>query len=86
MPISFTTLIGLFAATCTTAAYIPQALKTLKTKKTQDISFWTYLVLVIGVFGWLVYGILLKNLPIILANSLTLIFTGWIFALKIRYQ
>ena len=67
----FVTIMGLVAATLTTIAFIPQAIKIIKTKKTDDLSFLTYLMMSIGLTLWLIYGIVINNLPLIVANSIT---------------
>jgi lactoylglutathione lyase len=66
-------IIGFIAATLTTAAFVPQALKTWHTRSTDDLSPVMFILFCIGVFGWLVYGIYKHDLPMIFANSLTLI-------------
>ena len=76
-------LIGISAAICTTGCYFPQFIKIIKTKKTNDISLGMYIILTIGIFLWLIYGILLKDLPLISANSVTLILTVGVLILKI---
>ncbi|MGA1869018.1 MAG: SemiSWEET transporter [bacterium] len=76
-------LIGISAAICTTSCYFPQFIKIIKTRKTRDISLGMYIVLSIGIFLWLVYGILLKDLPLISANSVTLILTLGVLILKL---
>jgi MtN3 and saliva related transmembrane protein len=80
------TIIGLVAATCTTISFLPQAIRIIKTKHTKDISLAMYSILTIGIFLWLVYGILLKDLPLIIANAITLLFTSTILILKIKYK
>ena len=80
------TVIGLIAATCTTFAYVPQAIKTIKTKDTKSLSLIMYVIMTVGIVLWLSYGILLRNLPIIFANTVTLIFAGIILVLKIKYR
>ncbi len=80
------TVIGLIAATCTTFAYVSQAVKTIKTKDTKSLSLIMYVIMTIGIVLWLYYGILLRNLPIIFANTVTLIFAGIILILKIKYK
>ena len=79
------TILGLSAAACTTISFLPQALKTIKTKHTKDLSLVMYSVLVTGIFLWLAYGIMINDLPIIIANSITFIFTSVILAMKIKY-
>jgi len=80
------TIVGLAAATLTTIAYIPQAIKIIRTKHTKDLSLLMYIVLTIGIVLWLVYGLMLSSLPIILANIVTVTLTSIILALKIRYK
>ncbi len=80
------TLIGLLAAICTTVSFLPQAIKVIKTRHTKDLSLGMYLILTIGVFLWTVYGILIKDIPLVLANSITFLFTATILILKIKYK
>ncbi len=79
------TIIGLVAAACTTVSFIPQAIRIIRIRETRDISLLTYLLLEAGIFLWFVYGILIANLPVTLANGITLIFTTIILALKIKF-
>ncbi len=79
-------IIGLTAATLTTVAYIPQAIKIIRTKHTKDLSLIMYIVLTVGIILWLVYGVMLSSLPIILANIVTVTLTAIILALKIKYR
>jgi MtN3 and saliva related transmembrane protein len=83
---NFITILGLAAATITTISFVPQMLKTWRTKSAKDVSLITLITFIIGVFLWLVYGIYLQALPIILANSVTLVFNCIILWLKIRYR
>lgn len=76
---------GYLGATCTTVSFIPQIIKILKEKEAKDISIGMYLIFTFGIMMWLVYGILLKEYPIIFANTLTLIFSVTILILKYRY-
>ena len=78
--------IGFFAAFCTTIAFLPQALKVWKTKSTKDISLYMFIIFTIGVFSWLVYGIIISDLPIILANGVTLILSLFILGFKLKYK
>ncbi len=68
----FTSIIGLTAAALTTIAFLPQAIKTWKTKSTDDLSPLMFSLLCSGIILWLVYGIIRKDLPMILANSVTI--------------
>lgn len=65
-------LLGYAAACLTTASFVPQVVRTLRTRDTRAISFWMYLLFCAGVALWGVYGFLLMAWPIILANGVTL--------------
>jgi len=78
-------LIGYCGATLTTAAFIPQALKTIRSRDTRAISFWMYVTLTIGVALWFAYGVTLGSWPIILANGLTFLLAVTILTMKVRY-
>lgn len=79
------TIIGLLAGTLTTGAFLPQVIKTLKLKETKDLSLWMYIILSTGVFLWLVYGIMIKDLPIIAANAISFILAIFILSSKLKY-
>jgi MtN3 and saliva related transmembrane protein len=72
MEMDTTTLIGLVSAFFTTGAYVPQAIKTWRTRRTGDLSLSMFSMVFLGTVGWLVYGLLKDDLPIILANTITL--------------
>ena len=79
-----TSIIGNIAATLTTVSFLPQALKTIKTRDTGSLSFPMYLLFVTGVLLWLIYGTLNGQMPIILGNLVTLILAGIILAFMFR--
>ncbi|MFN3305906.1 MAG: SemiSWEET transporter [Candidatus Kapaibacteriota bacterium] len=81
-----TQIVGIFAAILTTSAFVPQAIKIIKTKSTKDISLGMYLILTTGILFWLIYGILLGEPPIIFANTIGFTLTFIILLLKIRYK
>ncbi|MDX9858415.1 MAG: SemiSWEET transporter [candidate division Zixibacteria bacterium] len=80
------TIIGFLAGTLTTVSFLPQLVKAWRTRSTGDISLAMYVVFVLGVFLWLVYGIFLASLPVIAANAITLVIAIVILLLKIRYR
>ncbi|MBN1989325.1 MAG: SemiSWEET family sugar transporter [Bacteroidales bacterium] len=65
-------VLGLAAAAFTTFSFFPQAVKVIRTRNTEGISLVMYLMFNIGITLWLIYGIMLNDLPIILANAITL--------------
>ena len=67
--------IGFLAAILTTFSFLPQAILTLQTRKTDEISLVMYLMLNIGIMCWLVYGVVRDDVALILANSVTLLFS-----------
>lgn len=78
-------LLGFAAAVLTTLCWLPQALRTIRTKDTRSLSLATQSVLTLGVSLWLIYGILIGDGPLILANVVTFILVSLILVLKIRY-
>ncbi|MDA0944876.1 MAG: SemiSWEET transporter [bacterium] len=85
MPL-ITESIGLLAATCTTMAFVPQAIKVIRTRNTAGLSLSMYVCFTIGVSLWLVYGCLLGDTAIIVANAITIVFAAIILALKLLYS
>jgi MtN3 and saliva related transmembrane protein len=85
MEINLKTIIGLIAAVCTTWAFLPQVIKIIKSRDTKSISLSMYIVFTTGVFLWFIYGIILNDIPIIVANFITLIFGLIVLVLKIKY-
>lgn len=82
---NFITVIGLIAAALTTTAYLPQVIKSWRTKSAKDLSLGMLAILCTGIFLWLIYGILNQDLPIILSNAVTLMLTLTILVLKIKH-
>lgn len=78
-------LLGFTAAACTTAAFLPQVIKAWKTRGTRDISLLMYLVFMTGVALWMIYGILISDCPVTIANALTLLLAGIILAAKLKF-
>lgn len=79
------TTIGLVAGTLTSLAAIPQVVKTLKSRHVRDISIWQPFLLSIGVALWMVYGILIGDLPLIVANITPLACNLLLTGMKIYY-
>lgn len=75
--------IGSIAATCTTLAFVPQAIKSYKTRDLSGISLPMYTIFTLGVAMWFVYGLLKQDWPIIIANFITVALSAMILVLKI---
>ena len=82
----FTTTLGLIAGSLTTIAYLPQLIKTWKSKSADDLSWSMLITLCVGIVLWLVYGSYVHDIPVICANVVTLILSSIILGLKIRYK
>jgi MtN3 and saliva related transmembrane protein len=80
------TIIGLFAAFLTTFAFLPQSIRTIRTKQTKDLSLPTIIMLEIGLISWLIYGLMTSSIPVIAANTVSILIMTLILILKIRYK
>lgn len=80
-----TQLLGLVAGTFTTAAFVPQVIKTWRSKSTRDISLGMFAVFSAGLVLWLFYGAMIDAWPIIIANAITLVMSLTILYFKLRY-
>ena len=78
--------IGFVAGTLTTISFVPQVLKTFRSKRCDDLSWGMLLAFATGVFLWCVYGVLLRSAPIMLANLVTLLLVIWLVVMKLRYR
>lgn len=74
-------IFGYFAAFFTAVSFLPQAIKTVKTRETAGLSLLTYLFLFLGSLSWFIYGVYLIDYPLMVTNSLTTVFTGIILYL-----
>ena len=78
-------ILGYAAAVGTTCAFIPQAYKVFKTKRTSDLSAGTFLMFCSGLILWVVYGFVVMAIPIILANSLTFVMAFYILMMIFKH-
>ena len=81
----FVDLVGALAAMLTTAALVPQAWLTWKTRRADDVSFGMYSMFTTGVALWLVYGLMVGAWTVIIANGLTLVVALFILSMKLRF-
>jgi MtN3 and saliva related transmembrane protein len=83
---TFSLVVGLTAAFFTTFAFLPQSIKAIRTKETRNLSLTMLIMIELGVIAWLYYGFLLSSIPIIAANTVSLVFLTLILILKIKYK
>ena len=77
--------LGIVAGTLTTVSFLPQVIKTFSTKHTKDISLLMYLLFSVGLILWTIYGVQVGSLPVILANSVTLVLSFAIIYMKLKH-
>jgi MtN3 and saliva related transmembrane protein len=78
-------VLGGVAGFCTTLSFLPQLVRAWRTRSTRDISLAMFSTLVLGIFLWLIYGLLIGDGPLIAANGVSLCLTGSILYLKLRH-
>jgi MtN3 and saliva related transmembrane protein len=78
--------LGVAAGTLTTLSFVPQVLKTWRTKSVEDVSLWMLLAFNGGITLWLMYGILTQKPSIIFANAITLVLALTLLGLKLKYR
>jgi MtN3 and saliva related transmembrane protein len=81
-----TTILGTVAGVLTTAAFVPQVVKTWRTRSARDISGVMFAAFSVGVALWIVYGVLVRAAPVIVANGVTLVLALAILAMKARFR
>jgi MtN3 and saliva related transmembrane protein len=79
-------VLGLVGATLTTVSLLPQLIKVCRTRSTKDISAGMFALFGTAVFVWLIYGILIKDIPLIIANSFAFLQAIIILIFKIIYK
>ena len=76
---------GYAAATCTTLSFIPQAVKTIRSRDTSGISLGMYVVFTFGIACWFGYGVFLQSWPMIVSNAITFLLSSTILGLKLKH-
>ena len=76
---------GYAAATCTTLSFIPQAVKTIRSRDTSGISLWMYVVFTFGIACWFGYGVFLQSWPMIVSKAITFLLSSTILRLKLKH-
>ncbi len=78
--------VGIAAGSCTAISLLQQLIKIVKQRKAEDISFIMLLILLVGIAGWIVYGVLKKDLPIIITNCFSFVINTMIIIFSARYK
>jgi MtN3 and saliva related transmembrane protein len=82
----YTVYVGIAAGVCTAVSLLPQLIKIIKEKKAEDISYVMLFVLLAGIAGWVYYGILKKDYPIIITNSFSFLVNCLIIGFSMKYK
>lgn len=80
------TILGTLAAVCTTIAFLPQTLQIIKTKQCKDLSLMSYVIYVIGLLAWLLYGIGINDYILIVGQIISLVIALLIISCKLIYD
>lgn len=80
------TFIGMIAGVLTSIAVVPQVVRTWRTKHARDLSIWQPLLLVAGMLLWLIYGLMIGDVPLIAANSFSLACYCLLIGMKVVYD
>jgi MtN3 and saliva related transmembrane protein len=83
---NFIQYIGLAAGALTTTAFLPQVIKTWKSRSAKDLSLGMFSLFCTGVLLWLIYGIVVRDIPVIAANFLTLMLASTLLFFKLRFR
>lgn len=79
-------LLGLVAGFLTTAAFLPQVVKTWKSRSAKDLSLGMFSLFCLGVAMWLIYGFAVNDIPVIAANLVTLLLASTLLFFKLRFK
>lgn len=79
-------VLGLIAGACTTISFLPQVIKTWKTRSAKDLSLGMFSFFCFGVLLWLIYGIMVMDIPVIAANFVTLMLSSTLLFLKLKFK
>lgn len=79
-------LVGSVAGILTTVSFVPQVIKTWRSRSARDISFGMFLLFSLGVMLWLYYGIAIHSIPIVVANGVTLVLSMSIILMKLGFD
>ncbi len=80
-----TSLLGIAAGTLTTASFLPQVVKTYRSRHAKDISLFMFILLFVGIILWVAYGVIRGDMPVILANAVSFVLVSAILFFKIRH-
>lgn len=81
----YVVILGFTAGLLTTFSYLPQVLKTLKTKSARDLSIHWLSIMTIGSVFWMIYGYFISSFPLIFFNMVLIVMTACLLVSKFKY-
>jgi MtN3 and saliva related transmembrane protein len=78
--------LGYFAGSLTVLSFLPQVIRTWKTKHTRDLSLSMFALLVTASTLWIIYGVIIESWPVIVTNVGMVVLNGALAAAKLRYS
>jgi MtN3 and saliva related transmembrane protein len=84
--LDFQQVIGITAGTLTTLSFLPQLIRTVRTRSARDLSLGMVCFFIVGIVLWLMYGIMACAWPIILTNAVTFVLASVLLVFIIRYR
>jgi MtN3 and saliva related transmembrane protein len=66
--------------------FLPQLIKSIKTKNTKSLSFYMIFLVIVGSIFWFVHGIIIGDMPLIITNTMVFLITGMLFFIKLKYK
>ena len=79
-------ILGLIAGSLTTISFLPQVIKTWRERSAKGLSLGMFLIFCTGVFLWFIYGVIIKDIPVIMANLVTLMLASTLLFFKLRFK
>jgi len=86
MDYTFIELFGLAAGAITSISFIPQMFRGYKTKKLEDVSYYMFGILALGMLMWFIYGVLREAIAVMIANAFGIICSITVIIMKKRYS
>lgn len=82
----FFEMVGYLAGICVSVCFLPQTLKTLKSREVSGLSALSYGIYSLGILSWVVYGFYLGSIQMVVFNAISLCFAFPIFIMILKYR
>jgi MtN3 and saliva related transmembrane protein len=82
----FFEIIGYLAGICTATCFLPQTIKTIRSKNVKGLSSLSYLIYNLGILCWIIYGFHLGSTQMIVFNAISIVFAGTILYMIVKFR